>query len=60
MGVVTIAVQAVLDLVAVLEGNLHALVVQVGAVALGLVQVFRVDTHHGQGGLHIHLVVAGV
>ena len=60
MGVISVAVQAVLDFIAILQGNLHSLVVHMGTIALCLIQKFRIDTNNGKGRFHINLVVASI
>ena len=47
MGIVSVAVQAVLDFIAILQGNLHSLVVHVGTIALCLIQEFWVNANGG-------------
>ena len=60
MRVVAVAVEAVLDLLAVVEGLLHALDIHPGAVPFGLIEKFGMNAHFGKNVLHIHFVVPRV
>ena len=49
MGIISIAIQTFLDFVPVLQGNLHPLIVHMGAITLCLIQELRMNTYNRKG-----------